>query len=101
MDDPYRTITLTMPQTPPGVPFWAVVGVWFYPRSLGSDYQWYRRATGGRWSYHHYRRFVSEPWSSGWRMVPHCPSEGPRDVYWKTDYVNWSCHGSKCHCEVW
>lgn len=101
MGDPYRDTTLVVPQAPSKVPLWSVVLAWLYTESKGSDHQWYRRARGGRWSYHHRRSYSSDPWVSEWKPVPHCPNEGPREVYAKTDYSNWSCHGGKCHCEVW
>ncbi len=101
MADPYRDPTLTVPQAPSKVSFWAALGAWLYTESKGSAHQWYRRARGGRWSYHHRRSYSSDPWVSEWKPVPHCPNEGPREVYAKTDYSNWSCHGGKCHCEVW
>ena len=99
--DPYRNATLTVPVAPTKVPFWSVVLAWFYTESKGSDHQWYRRARGGRWSYHHRRQWSNENWISEWVSVPHCPIEGPAEVYERTDRSNWSCHGDKCHCEVW
>lgn len=101
MDDPYRTLTLTAPAPPPKVPLWAVVLAWFYTESKGSEHQWYRRARGGRWSFHHHRREEWKNWESEWRHVPHCPAEGPSGVYSQTQTSNWSCYGGKCHCEVW
>lgn len=101
MSDPYRSTALAVPVAPSKAPFWAVVLSLFYGEDKGSEHQWYRRARGGRWSHHHHRSDNWRQWTSQWKSVPHCPIEGPLDVFKRTEVSNWSCHGDKCHCEVW
>lgn len=98
---PYRESSITVPLAPSEVSFWTSVRAFFTPHARGVQQQWYRRAIGGRWSYHHYRDYSSDPWTSEWVSLPHCPAEGPEEVFLRGDYNSWSCREGKCHCEVW
>ena len=98
---PYRNTSLTTPAVPTKVPLWMLVFAWFCSEERGSKHQWYRRGRGGRWTYYHHRKNHWDAWISEWKSVPHCPMDGPSNVYERTETSNWSCHGDKCHCEVW